>query len=170
MDSMSDGSSCMMDSMVGRRHHFISPTEFLTTLVTRWIDRGAGRFHELSWHVWGTCFYRMISLLWQELVGGGGIGKPPDRVLYGDSSLSLVYWTHELLRIRSVVLFMLACEELCRLGLSRMMRRYNSHHGWINSRVVTVEIETLIGCEMMPMDSVLDLDIYGCIGICSSAQ
>lgn len=26
----------------------------------------------------------MINVLWQEQVGGGGIGRPPDRVLSGD--------------------------------------------------------------------------------------
>lgn len=84
----------------------------------------------------------MINLLWQELVGGGGIGKQPDRVLYGDGALSLVYWRPELLRIDSIVLFTLACEELGFLGLSRNMRRYSSHRGGGTSRVV-VEIVTL---------------------------
>ena len=92
------------------------------------------------------------------MVGGGGIGKPPERVLYGDDSLSLVSWTHEPLRIGSIVLFMLACEEFGHLGLSGMMRRYNSHHGRLTSRVV-VAIVTLTRCRMMPMDSILDLDI-----------
>jgi len=35
---------------------------------------------------------------------------------------------------------------------------------------VIVEMLPLIGCEMMLMDSVLYLDIQGCIGVCSDAQ
>lgn len=62
----------------------------------------------------------MISLLWQELVGGG-IGKPPNGALHGDGALSLVYWTPQLLKIGKVVSFLLACEESSRSGLSGQM-------------------------------------------------
>lgn len=61
MESIGDTSSCVMDSVVGCTHLFISPSEFLTALVTRWIDRGADKFHELSWHVGRTWDCWMIS-------------------------------------------------------------------------------------------------------------
>lgn len=59
--------------------------------MTGWIDKGENKFHEFSWHVGRTWDCRMISLLWQELVGGGGIDKSPDRVFNGDSALSPIY-------------------------------------------------------------------------------
>lgn len=48
VESVGDGSSYVMDSIVQCTHLSISPSKFLTALVTRWIDRGTGRFHDLS--------------------------------------------------------------------------------------------------------------------------
>jgi len=64
MESVGDGSSYVMDSVVGHTYLFISPSEFLIALVIGWIDRGAGRFHELSWHGGRAWDYRMINLVW----------------------------------------------------------------------------------------------------------
>lgn len=135
VESVGHGSSYVMDSVVGCTHLFISPSEFLTTLVIGWIGRGAGRFHELSWHVGLTWDRRMVRLLWQELVGGGGIVRPPDRASYGDSAFSLIYWALELLRSNMVALVLIACEELSHIGVLGQMRRCRSHRGGCTSRV-----------------------------------
>lgn len=87
------GRNYVMDSMVGYTHLFISPSKFLTTLVTGWIGRGEGRFHELSWNIDCAWIHKLISLLWQEVVGGGGIETPSDMALHGDGALSLIYYT-----------------------------------------------------------------------------
>jgi len=119
MESIGDGSSCVMDLVVGHTHTFKPPLESHTTLVIGCIDRGANKLCEMFWHVGCVWDHRIINILWQDLVGGGSIDKPPDRALYGDSALSLMYWTRELLRIDTLVLFPLACEELghsCLLG------------------------------------------------------
>lgn len=79
--------------------------------MTRWFDRGANQFHELSWHIDCAWSHMLISLLWQELVGGGGISRPPDKALHGDDALPLVYLTLELLTIGTIVSFPLTCEE-----------------------------------------------------------
>ena len=52
----------------------------------------------------------MISLRWQELVEGGGIGRSPDMALHRDDSLSWVYGTLELLRKGEVMSLSVACE------------------------------------------------------------
>ena len=48
-----------------------------------------GRLPRLSWHDIHTRAHGVVNTPWQELVGGGGIGRPPDGTLYGakDSSL-----------------------------------------------------------------------------------
>lgn len=168
MDWVSHGVRKMVDPVIRFTPIFIFPSELWIAPVTGWADKDVGKFHELSWHVGCTWDCRMIILLWQELVGGSGFNRPPDMVLYGDGAFSLGYWTLELLRIGSVVLFTLTCEELGLLGLSRQMRRYSSHRGVLTSRMV-VEMATLIGCKMMHMDSVLDLYIQGCIWVCNGA-
>lgn len=71
----------------------------------------------------------MISLLWKNLVGGGCIGRQPDRELHGYDALSLVYGTLELLRIDTIVSFPLACEESDHSSLSGKMGRCSPHHG-----------------------------------------
>ena len=47
-----------------------------------------GRLLGLSWYDICTRGHGVINILWQELVEGGGIGRPPDGALYGakDSS------------------------------------------------------------------------------------
>jgi len=47
-----------------------------------------GKLLGLSWYDNCTRGLRTISILWQEFVGGGGIGRPPHSALYGarDSS------------------------------------------------------------------------------------
>ena len=42
-----------------------------------------GRPPGLSWYDTCTQGHRVINILWQELVGGGGIGRPPVGALYG---------------------------------------------------------------------------------------
>lgn len=44
---------------------------------------------------------------------------PPDKVVYGDDVLPLMYWAQEPLRIGIVVTSPLVCEESCHLGLPR---------------------------------------------------
>lgn len=44
--------------------------------------------HGMLWNVgcrWGR---RIINVLCQDLVGGGGMGRPLDRALYGDDVLA----------------------------------------------------------------------------------
>lgn len=70
--------------------------------------------------MWG---HKVINLLWKEQIEGGGIGRPPNKELHKDGYLSLVYWTHNLLRIDTVVSFPLTCGELSRSGLSGLISR-----------------------------------------------
>lgn len=59
----------------------------------------------------------MITLLLQELVGGGGIVRPPNKTSYGDNAISFMYWALELLRFNMVALFSIACEVLGHIGV-----------------------------------------------------
>ena len=54
----------------------------------------------------------MISILWQELVGGGGMVRPPDRVLYGGDVFLLRFRTQGLQRIDTAKISPLAGVEL----------------------------------------------------------
>lgn len=108
-----------MDLTLERTHIFRSPSEPQSTLVTRWFDRRADIFHELSWHIDGAWNHKVTSLLWQELVGGGGIDRLSDRALYGESDVLLAYGMQGLLRIGAIVSFPLACGESSRSGLSK---------------------------------------------------
>lgn len=63
MESIGHGRSYVMESMLVCTHLFISPSEFLTTIVIGWIRRGTWIFHALSWHIDCAWSHRMISLL-----------------------------------------------------------------------------------------------------------
>jgi len=63
IESVGDGSSYMMDLTFGRTHTFRSPSEPRIALVTTWFDRGADKFHELSWHIDFAWSHMVISLL-----------------------------------------------------------------------------------------------------------
>ena len=71
----------------------------------------------------------MISLLWQELVGGGSIGRPLDRAVRRDSALSWVYGTLELWRIGAVMSLSLACEDSSHSDPLEKMGMCSSPHG-----------------------------------------
>lgn len=60
---------------------------------------------------------------------------PPDKVVYGDDVLLLMYWTQESPRIGITVTSPLACEESCHLGLPRQRKRHESHHSGSTSKV-----------------------------------
>jgi len=132
MGLVSGGTSSVMDLVTEHSHTFRS----LSALVTGLFDRGEDRFRELSWYIDCAQGHRVILLLWQELVGGGGIGRSPNRALHGDGALLLVYWAHKPLRIGTVVSIMLAYGEINRTGLLGQMRRYGSHRGGLTNSVV----------------------------------
>lgn len=84
----------------------------------------------LFWHggcAWGR---RMINVLWQELVGGGGMVTPPDRALYRDDVLPL-FRTQGSPRIVTTDIFPLGGWELRRLGLPRWTRRCGLMHTYL---------------------------------------
>ena len=70
--------------------HMHSLGELQLTLVARWF---VSRIHWLFWHVGCTWGHRMINILWRELVRGGGMGRPPHRILYGDDVVPLRFRT-----------------------------------------------------------------------------
>ena len=94
-----------MDLMFGCTHIFGYLSEPQTTLVTGWFDRGEYTFQELSQHIDCAWSHKVISLLWQELVGGGGIDRPPDMAVRRYDTLSWVYGTLELWMIGEMMLF-----------------------------------------------------------------
>ena len=90
--------------MFGRTHIFRSLSEPQTSLVTIWYDMRVHPFQELSQLIECAWSHRVISLLWQEFIGGGGIGKPPDMVVHRYGALSWVYGTRKLWRILVIVI------------------------------------------------------------------
>lgn len=74
-------------------------------------------------HTWDC---RMISILWQGLVGGGATIRPSIRAFYGDSALLLSYWTQEPLRLGTIVSFPLACS-----GFTSRVADAWTHVGWL---------------------------------------
>jgi len=91
IELVGDGSSYVMDLMLEHTHIFRSPSKPQLALVTGWFDRGANKFHELSWHIDSAWSHRVTSLLGQELVGGDGINRLSNRKWYGESALLLTY-------------------------------------------------------------------------------
>ena len=101
-----------------------------------WFDKRVHPFLELSQHndhAWG---HRVISLRWQELVVGGGIGRPPNMAMRRDSDLSWVYGTLELWRIGAVVSLSLAYDDYSRFDPLEQMGRCSPPRGGFTSRVV----------------------------------
>lgn len=74
---------CVVNLAVEHEH---SLGESRSTLVA---DQFMDRFFWFSWYGICTRDHRVINILWQEFIGGGGIGRPPDSDLYGarDSSI-----------------------------------------------------------------------------------
>jgi len=145
--------------------HIHSLGEFHSALEDK---RFVSRLHRLYWHVgcaWGR---KMISTLWQELVGGGGMGRPPDRALYGDVVLPLGYWEQESPRINIAEISPLASVELGRSGLQGQMRRCRSLHGRCTSSVV-VSWEHM-GFPMVHGGMALRVGIQGCMELCHEVQ
>lgn len=77
----------------------------------------------------------MISILWQELVGGGGMGMPPDQILYGDDVLPLRFRTQGSQRIDTAKISPLEGVELGCSGLPRWTRGHDACHGGVTIRV-----------------------------------
>ena len=111
IESVGDGSCCAMGLMFRRTHIFRSLSEPRTSLVTGWFDKRVHPFQELYQHIDHAWSHRVISLLWQELVGGGGIDRPPYREVRRDGALLWEYGTLDLWRIGEVMSLSLACEE-----------------------------------------------------------
>lgn len=126
-----EGIGELMDKVTKHPHTFRS----LLVLVTDWIDSGEWRLHKFFGHVGYVGSHKMISILQQEFVRGGGIGKPPNRELYGHDFLLLMYWLGDPLRIHVTPIFPLACVELGRLSLLGQMKRYDTRHGGFTSKV-----------------------------------
>ena len=73
----------------------------------------------------------MISILWQELVGGGGMGRPLDWILYGDVVLPLRFRTQGSQMIDIVEISPLAGMELGCSGLPGWTRGHDVCHGGV---------------------------------------
>jgi len=143
--------------------HFLG--EFQSTLADR---RFVSRLHGLYWHVgcaWGR---KMISIFWQELVGGGGMGRPLGRALYGDDVLPLGYWEHESPRIGTTETSPLAGVELGRSGLPRQIRRCRLLRGKCTCSMVVAWAH--MGFPMVHGAMALSIGIQGYMELCHGAQ
>ena len=78
-----------------------------------------GRLPRLSWHDIHTRDHRVVSTPWQELVGGGGIGRPPDGTLYGAKDSSPLCGAQRTQQSRAVVVTLLTHREIHFLDPSR---------------------------------------------------
>lgn len=113
--------------------HVHSLGESQSALENMWF---VSRLHGLYGHVGCAWDHNMISILWQELVRGGGMGRPPDQALYRDNVLPFEYWEHESPRIGTIGISPLAVVELGFLGLPWQMRRCILVRGGCTSSVV----------------------------------
>ena len=71
-----------------------------------------GRLPRLSWYNICTRGHRVINIPWQELVEGGGIGRPPDGALYGTKDSSPLCGAQRSQRSRAVVVSLLTHREI----------------------------------------------------------
>jgi len=168
MDLVGDRSTSLMDSMIDPTLTFRSPSEFRTTLVTSWVNKGAGRLNELSWHVGSEWGYWMINIIWQELVRGGGIDRRLGSAMYGDEGLPWIYVAHGSLRSSIVVIFPWAQREIFLSDLSgRIGREGSLVRGYGD---VIKEMAILKRYKLLLTGSDLDHDIQGSIRVCSDVQ
>ena len=70
------------------------------------------RLPRLSWYDTCTRGHRVISIPWQKLVEGGGIGRPPDGALYGAKDSSPLCGAHRSQRSEEVVVSLLTHREI----------------------------------------------------------
>ena len=80
----------------------------LAPVANQFMDRLLG----LTWYDVSTQDHGVISTLWQEFVGGGGIGKPPDGALYGVGDSSLLCGAHRTKRSNAGVASLLTHREI----------------------------------------------------------
>ena len=71
-----------------------------------------GRLPRLSWYDTYTRGHRVVNIPWQELVGGGGIGRPPDGTLYGAKDSSPLCGAQRTQQSRAVVVTLLTHREI----------------------------------------------------------
>lgn len=95
----------------------------------------------------------MINILWQEFVGGGGIGRPRDGALHGAGGSSLLCGAQRTQRSGAVVASLLTHRESHFSDPSGGIWREDPFIGGDND--VMVEVMILIGCGLTRRDIAL---------------
>lgn len=110
----------------------------------------------------------MISILWQEFVRGGGIGKPPDSALIGARDSLQLVGTRQSLRSSTVVASPLVHIGILLLCVSgRIWRQGPCIKGYGDTKM---EVAIPVGCRSTCTTSILDPDIQWRVGACTAEQ
>ena len=104
----------------------------------------------------------MINILWQELVGGGGISRPPDGALYGAKDSSLLCGAQRTYQSRAVMVTLLTHREI---HFSDPSRRVWSDDPFVGG-YSDATVETMIPIGGIPTCRGIALGhhIQGCVG------
>ena len=120
-----------------------------------------GRLLGLSWYDICTRGHGVINILWQELVEGGGIGKPPNGVLYGTKDSSPLRGAQRSQRSREVVASLPTQGDSLPRPLKEGLECDPFMSRWSDA---TVEVMIPIGGGPTCRDTNLGHQIQGCVG------
>ena len=117
------------------------------------------RHPRFSWYDTHIRDHEVVNIPWQEFVGGGGIGRPPDGTFYGAQRMQ---------RSRAVVVTLLTHREI---HFSDPSRRICSDDPFVGGYSdATVDMTILIGGSPICRGTALGHHIHGCVGASSSDQ